>query len=126
MGKGEIHTGGKHRFSILENAFEALTGAIYLDGGFECARNFLIKFLPHKINLKEIENLADYKTKLQEIVQQTPEKKIEYVLSKESGPDHDKVFEVELKLNSKIISKGVGTSKKRAEQNAAKKALKLL
>ncbi len=126
MGKGEINAGGRNRLSILEDAFEALVGAIYLDGGFNSARNFLIKFLPDEINLKEIENSTDYKTKLQELIQQTPDKKIEYVLCKESGPDHDKIFEVELKLNSKIISYGTGKSKKRAEQDAAKKAFEFL
>lgn len=126
MGKGEIHAGGRNRLSILEDAFEALAGAIYLDGGFNAAKNFLIKFLPKKIDLKEIENSADYKTKLQELIQQSPDKKIEYVLTKESGPDHNKMFEIELKLNSKVVGKGVGKSKKRAEQNAAKQALELL
>lgn len=126
MGKGEIHAGGRSRLSILEDAFEALAGAIYLDGGFNAAKNFIIKFLPQKINLKEIENSADYKTKLQEIIQQSPNKKIEYVLSKESGPDHDKLFEIELKLNSKVVGRGKGKSKKRAEQNAAKNALEAL
>ena len=126
MGKGEIHAGGRTRHSILEDAFEALAGAIYLDGGFIAAKNFIIRFLPQKINLKEIENSADYKTKLQEIVQQSSDKKIEYVLCKESGPDHDKVFEIELKLNSKVVGRGQGKSKKRAEQNAAKNALEAL
>lgn len=126
MGKGEIHAGGRQRLSILEDAFEALTGAIYLDGGFSAAKKFLIKFLPTKINLDEIDHLADFKTQLQEIIQQNPNRKIEYVLSDESGPDHDKLFTVNLKLNSKVISTGTGKSKKRAEQEAAKEALKLL
>ena len=103
MGKGEIHAGGRQRPSILENAFEALTGAIYLDGGFSSAKHFLIKFLPDQINLSEIDQSADFKTQLQEIIQQNSDKKIEYVLNKESGPDHDKLLREKAKkeLNKK-------------------------
>lgn len=93
---------------------------------FSSAKHFLIKFLPDQINLSEIDQSADFKTQLQEIIQQNSDKKIEYVLNKESGPDHDKLFTIDLKLNSKVISQGTGKSKKRAEQEAAKKALELL
>lgn len=123
MGKGELNAGGRNRLSILEDAFEALVGAIYLDGGYSPAQNFVIKFIPEQINIKEIDSSADYKTRLQEIIQQNQGNKIEYVLTKESGPDHDKSFEIELLINKKTLGRGVGTSKKRAEQIAAKNAL---
>lgn len=126
MGKGEINSGGQNRLSNLEDAFEALVGAIYLDGGIEVARKFVLRFMPDKDNMKKIDYLTDYKTRLQEIIQQNPEEKVEYVLVNESGPDHDKIFEVELHLNSNIIGSGIGKSKKRAEQNAAKQALRLM
>ena len=126
MGKGEINSGGQNRLSNLEDAFEALVGAIYLDGGIEAARKFVLRFMPDKENMKKIDHLTDYKTRLQESIQQNPEEKVEYVLVNESGPDHDKIFEVELHLNSNIIGSGIGKSKKRAEQNAAKQALRLM
>ncbi len=127
MGKGEEHAGGRSRLSILEDAFEALVGALYLDGGFSVAKNFVLGFLPKQIDIKKIDSLTDYKTKLQELVQKHDKNfKIEYILIKETGPDHDKSFEVELTINSKPISFGSGKSKKRAEQNAAKNALENL
>ena len=126
MGKGEINSGGRERLSNLEDAFEALAGAIYLDRGLEAAKSFVLRFIPNKVDMKKIDQLADYKTRLQEIVQQNPKERVEYVLVQESGPDHDKVFEVELHLNSNVIGKGVGKSKKRAEQSAAKQALRLM
>ena len=126
LGKGEMSSGGRERMSNLENAFEALAGAIYLDQGLDAAKSFVLRFMPSKIDMKKIDQLADYKTRLQEIVQQNPQERVEYVLVKESGPDHDKIFEVELHLNSNVIGMGVGKSKKRAEQNAARQALKLM
>lgn len=126
LGKGELQNGGNRRPSILADAFEALIAAIYLDGGIEPARKFVLKFV--KDDLSNIENLSfkDYKTHLQEIVQQNPEERIEYVLVDESGPDHNKVFTVELRLNSNVIATGKGRSKKQAEQQAASEALKLM
>ena len=120
MGKGEETSGGRDRKSNLENAFEALIAAIYLDGGLEAARRFIMRFIPESIELDSIRNIRDYKTTLQEIIQQNPEEKIHYCLVGESGPDHDKVFDVE------VIGKGRGKSKKQAEQNAAKQALDLM
>ncbi len=125
LGKGEMHSGGMDRDSILENAFEALIAAVYLDGGMECARTFILSFLEktlenHKINFK------DYKSMLQEVIQKNPDEVLNYVLIGESGPDHNKLFEVEVHLNSNVIGTGRGRSKKSAEQEAAKEALKLM
>ena len=126
LGKGEMNSGGRDRASNLEDAFEALAGAIYLDRGLDAAKGFVLRFMPRKIEIKRIDQLADYKTRLQEIVQQNPKERFEYVLVRESGPDHDKIFEVELHLNSNVIGTGVGKSKKRAEQSAARQALELM
>ena len=121
LGRGEERSGGRERPSILADAFEALIGAIYLDGGLAPAKKFVLKFLD-KAHL----NLKDYKTLLQEIIQQNPGEKVVYVLAGESGPDHNKSFEVEVHLNSNVIGRGKGRSKKRAEQAAAKEALALM
>ena len=121
LGRGEEQSGGRERPSILADAFEALIGAIYLDGGLAPAKKFVLKFLD-KAHL----NLKDYKTLLQEIIQQNPGEKVVYVLAGESGPDHNKSFEVEVHLNSNVIGRGKGRSKKRAEQAAAKEALALM
>lgn len=126
MGRGEEHSGGRSRMSNLEDAFEALVGAIYLDGGLEAAQKFVLKFIPKDLDVSRIKTASDYKTALQEIVQQNPEEKLTYVLASESGPDHDKSFEVEVHLNSNVIGTGTGKSKKQAEQAAAKKALRLM
>lgn len=125
LGKGELRTGGKNRPSILADAFEALIAAIYLDGGMEQAKKFVLRFI---IGAQEqaIEINTDYKTKLQEIIQKNPEERIEYVTLGEKGPDHDKCFIVAVKLNSNVIGKGEGKSKKKAEQLAAKEALMLM
>lgn len=126
IGKGEERSGGRDRLSNLEDAFEALTGAVYLDGGLEAARTFVMKFIPARIDVSQADQLHDYKTALQEVIQQNPEESVRYRLVGESGPDHDKCFEVEVWLNSNVIGKGKGKSKKQAEQNAACQALKLM
>ena len=101
-----------------------MVGALYLDGGFDVAQNFVLSFLPTEIDIKKIDSLTDYKTKLQETIQKIDKTfKIEYILAKETGPDHDKSFEISLKVNKTQIGYGIGKSKKRAEQNAAKDAL---
>ena len=124
LGKGEMCTGGSDRPSILAEAFEALIAAIYLDGGIEEAKKFVLKYVDKAV--EEHRGFKDYKTVLQEVIQKNPGEVIEYVLVKESGPDHNKRFEVEVHLNSNVIGKGVGTSKKKAEQLAAKEALELM
>lgn len=126
LGKGEEMTGGRERPSIIADAFEALLAAIYLDGGMDEATKFVLRFIPEHLSLKQAKGLNDYKTTLQEIIQQNREEKVEYVLICESGPDHDKTFEVEVHLNSNVIGRGSGKSKKQAEQLAAKEALELM
>ena len=126
LGKGERSTGGAERPSILADAFEAVTAAMYLDGGFEPVERFLTRFLEKEVSNQRRLHFKDYKTTLQEIVQQNPEERLEYVLTGESGPDHNKVFHVEVHLNSNVIGSGRGRSKKEAEQLAAREALKLM
>lgn len=126
LGRGEERTGGAKRPSILSDAFEAVTAAIYLDGGMEAARAFLLPFLEAELSNHRRPHFKDYKTTLQEIIQQNPEERLDYVLTGESGPDHDKVFAVEVHLNSNVIGRGRGRSKKEAEQQAAREALALM
>ena len=126
LGKGERANGGATRPSILADAFEAILAAIYLDGGMEPAKKHVLRFVKSELSHLEHENFKDYKTELQEIIQRNPEEKLTYVLTGESGPDHDKCFTVEVHLNSNVIGEGSGHSKKNAEQAAAKKALELM
>ena len=124
LGRGELASGGAQRPSILADAFEALIASIYLDGGIEPAAKFSIPFVERM--LEGDQGIEDYKTILQEIVQQNPEESVQYVLVEETGPDHNKSFEVEVRLHSNVIGKGVGRSKKAAEQSAAREALRLM
>lgn len=126
LGKGEDKGGGRERDSILADAFEAVLAAIYLDGGMEVARRHVMNFVLRELKHTDDEVFKDYKTALQEIIQRNPEESVTYILTSESGPDHDKVFEVEVHLNSNVIGKGEGKSKKQAEQMAAKQALCLM
>lgn len=126
LGKGEENTGGRERPSILADAFEAVIAAIYLDGGFEPAKKHILRFMPQDIQHHAKPVFSDFKTILQEVVQKNPEEKVEYILAGEEGPDHDKRFVVEVCLNSNVIGKGKGKSKKEAEQLAAKEALELM
>lgn len=126
LGKGEENTGGRERPSILADAFEAVIAAIYLDGGMEAAAKHILNFMPEDIHHFVKPAFSDFKTVLQEIVQKNPEEKVEYVLIGEEGPDHNKRFVVEVRLNSQVIGKGSGRSKKEAEQLAAKEALELM
>ena len=126
LSRGERHSGGDNRASILADAFEALIAAIYLDGGLENARKFVLNFVVPDIKNPKPRNFKDYKTSLQEIVQKNPEERLEYVLAGQSGPDHNKHFIVQVKLNSNVIGKGGGKSKKEAEQQAAREALELM
>ena len=126
LGRGEELTGGRERPSILADAFEALLASIYLDGGIEAAKRFVLSFVIPQLDKEHIGVFKDYKTMLQEVIQQNREESISYRLAGESGPDHDKRFEVEVRLNSNVIGKGTGRSKKEAEQQAAKEALALM
>ena len=126
LSKGERHGGGADRPSILSDAFEALIAAIYLDGGYEKAKDFVMKFIEPEIKNIKKKPAKDFKTTLQEIVQKNPGEKLEYRMVSESGPDHDKHFVAEVLLNSNTIGKGGGRSKKEAEQQAAREALELM
>ena len=126
LGHGEENTKGRERPSILADAFEAVIAAIYLDGGMEAARKFVTRFADKFFSSRLSAGFTDYKTALQEIVQKNRGEKLEYVLTGESGPDHNKEFIVEVHLNSNVIGEGRGGSKKEAEQMAAKEALALM
>lgn len=125
LGKGEDTPAGRDRKSTLENAFEAIIGAIYLDSGLEAAQKVVLPFIEKKVaaTVKKGEN-RDYKTILQQIVQMGQGERLEYLLVAEYGPDHCKTFEVEAQLNSNVIGTGKGSSKRMAEQQAAKIALR--
>jgi len=125
LGRGEEQTGGRERPSILADAVEAVIAAIYLDGGIENAKKFVLPIAETILNNNE-PAFKDYKTVLQEIIQKNPEERVTYVLTDEYGPDHDKRFVVEVHLNSNVIGRGEGRSKKNAEQMAAKEALELM
>ena len=126
LGHGEELTGGRTRPSIIADAFEALIAAIYLDSGIESARKFVLPFVTEMLEHEDSLSFKDYKTILQEIIQQNPEEKLVYKLVGEKGPDHDKRFLVDVMLNSNVIGRGEGRSKKHAEQMAAKEALELM
>ncbi len=126
LGKGEENTGGRERVSILADAFEAVIAAVFLDGGLEAARRHILKFIPKDIDDRKPVSFSDHKTILQEIIQKNPEEKVEYKLVGQSGPDHNKAFKVQVRLNSNVIGTGIGRSKKEAEQMAAKEALELM
>ena len=121
LGHGEELGGGRTRPSVVSDAFEAVIAALYLDGGFEVARNFIMHFITEGKTAEE-----DYKTRLQEVVQQSPDAALRYEVVGETGPDHDKKFTVSVWRNGTHLADGIGRSKKAAEQNAAKKALEKL
>ena len=123
LGKGEDQTGGRTRKSILSDAMEAVIGAIYLDGGFANAKEFVLKYIMTDIENKHL--FYDSKTILQEVVQGEHEQ-LTYVLLEETGPDHDKSFTVGVLIGNKEISTGTGHTKKAAEQEAAYQALLVL
>jgi ribonuclease-3 len=125
LGHGEETGGGRTRHSILADAVESVIAACFLDGGMEPARNFINTFVLTEVPVKKLRN-TDYKTGLQELVQQKKNQVLSYCLVGESGPDHDKQFLVEVSLNGCVVGRGQGTSKKRAEQDAARAAMKAL
>ena len=125
LGRGEEAGGGRTRDSILADAVESVIAACFLDGGMEPARRFIHTFVLAEVPERKLKN-TDFKTVLQELVQQKKNQVLSYALVGESGPDHDKHFDVEVSLNGCVVGKGTGTSKKRAEQDAAKAAIKAL
>ena len=122
LGHGEERFGGRNRNSILADAVESVIAACYLDGGYEAALKFVTAFVLSDVPVAKLHNV-DYKTALQEKVQQKKNQTLLYHLVGEEGPDHDKRFRVEVLLNGNAIGSGTGTSKKRAEQDAARVAL---
>ncbi|MCI8412394.1 MAG: ribonuclease III [Clostridia bacterium] len=124
LGKSEQVTGGKNRPAILADSVEAVIAAIYLDGGIEPADRFIIQNLKNEIEIatKNV-GIKDYKTVLQEKLQEHGDVKIEYQITKEKGPDHNKSFEAQVKCDGEILAKGEGKSKKEAHMQAAKRAL---
>ena len=132
LGNGEQRNGGATRPSILSDAFEAVIAAIFLDaddgngGGIKAAENFIEPIIKRELERRQTGRFRDFKTALQEIIQQNPEERLEYALAGESGPDHEKVFLVEVHLNSNVIGRGRGKNKKEAEQQAAREALSLM
>lgn len=125
LGHGEEQGGGRERSSILADAVESVIAACFLDGGMDAARCFIEKFILCNVPTNRLQN-RDYKTALQELVQQKRDQILIYTLVGESGPDHDKRFEVSLSLNGKAVGNGIGSSKKRAEQDAARAAMEAL
>ena len=123
LNSGEEATGGRNRPSVTSDAFEALLAAIYLDGGVEAAKEFVLPFITEGLRKREIRR-EDAKSALQELVQRKKGSRIEYVLAGERGPDHAKRFEIELYVNGKLAGRGEAPSKKEAEQSAAAEALK--
>ena len=125
LGHGEEQSGGRNRASILADAVEAVIAASFLDGGMEAAEGLIHRFVLCSVPVVRMQN-ADYKTALQERVQQKKNQTLSYALISESGPDHDKCFTVEVRLNGNVVGTGTGKSKKRAEQDAAKNAMESL
>jgi ribonuclease III len=125
LGRGEEATGGRERASILADAFEAVIAAIYLDGGIEYAKLFVLDHMKEIIQ-DSIKGriFRDYKTHLQEVIQSKGESNIVYNLVEEIGPDHNKRFVMQVKLDDEVLGRGEGKSKKEAEQSAAKQALR--
>ncbi len=121
LGKGEESTGGRKRDSITSDAMEAVIGAIYLDGGMNAAKEFINRFILSDLEDKQL--FYDSKTNLQELIQGSLKKDFQYILLEESGPEHDKIFEVAVSMEGEIIGRGKGRTKKAAEQQAAYKAL---
>jgi len=125
LGHGEDQSGGRNRDSILADATEALFGAVYLDGGFQQAKELILRVFESTMN-DAIEGrlFSDYKSEFQELIQlRRAGDNIEYVPVGSEGPDHDKTFYVELKVNGNVLGEGTGKSKKEAEQNAARQAI---
>ena len=125
LGHGEERLGGRSRESILADATESVIAACFLDGGLEAAAQFVKKYILVEVPVTRLNNV-DYKTALQELVQQKKNQVLTYTLVGQSGPDHDKQFDVEVSLNGAVVGKGSGRSKKRAEQMAAKAAVEKL
>lgn len=124
LGKGEENTGGRNRDSITSDVMEAVIGAIYLDGGMEAAKAFINRFVLSDLEDKQL--FYDSKSNLQELIQGKLKKEYSYELLEVTGPEHDKVFRVSVRMEGKILGDGEGKTKKAAEQQAAYQALLFL
>ena len=125
LGHGEEQSGGRKRASIVSDAMESVIAAAYLDGGFDAAKGIVDRLILSDVSGGKPHNF-DYKTALQELVQRKKDQTIRYELTGERGPDHDKEFLVDVILNGNRVGSGVGSSKKRAEQDAARAAIESL
>src|SRR5690554_4938065 len=125
LGKGEEATGGRTRPALLADVFEAFIGALYLDQGFETVVSFLKQHVYPKVKEGAFLHGLDYKSQLQELIQQNKHAEIEYEIIAEHGPAHDREFVAHVKINQEVSGKGHGRTKKEAEQRAAKRALDL-
>ena len=125
LGHGEEQGGGRARPSILADAVESVIAASFLDGGMDAAEGIIRRFVLCNVPVTKLQN-KDYKTALQELVQQKKNQVLSYRLVEETGPDHDKKFTVEVSLNEKVVGWGTGSSKKRAEQDSARAAIENL
>jgi len=123
LGKGESDSGGKFRKTIVADIFESFIGALFLDQGLDVVKKFMYKHIIPLIERKEIDFFSDYKSILQELVQ-TDKRSLEYIIVEEKGPSHDKTFTIQVKIDNIIYGEGTAHSKKQAEQEAAKNALK--
>jgi len=126
LGKGELKSGGKKRPSILVDSFEALIGALFLDGGYEVCRDFIEKQFSEEVDLVMKEELVDFKTLLQEISQSRYHCLPFYKVTEELGPEHEKTFQITVHVNNTLMGKGLGKTKKEAGQLAAQEAIKKL
>mgnify|MGYP000059559481 FL=1 len=126
LGRGEEHTGGRQRPSIMADMVEAIIAAMYLDSGMEQSRRFVLDMILKDAPIDEGHPNADYKTQLQELVQRKSDQHISYAMTGESGPDHNKTFSFAVSINGVIAGEGSGRTKKEAEQMAAMKALEAL
>ena len=125
LGNGEEQGGGRTRASILADAVESVIAACFLDGGMDACKDFVKRFVLCDVPVTRLHN-TDFKTALQELVQQKKNQILSYTLTGESGPDHDKRFTVAVSLNGSVVGEGIGSSKKRAEQEAARAAIEAL
>lgn len=123
LGKGEEQTGGRNRPALLADVFESFLGALYLDQGYDAAIDFLEKYVFPKVSTGAFSHAMDYKSQLQELVQQYKNQQITYSIINEKGPSHDKEFIAQVAINDDIAASGTGRTKKEAEQRAAKNAL---
>jgi ribonuclease III len=123
VGKGEDRSGGRDKSSIVAGAFEAVVAAVYLDGGFDAAWTLVSRFFARRLESLDLGSSGDFKTRLQEVVQATHRETPTYAVVGESGPDHDKTFEVAVMLGDQELARSRGKSKKAAEQRAAAAAL---